>query len=465
MVLSRLLPACLLLGAALAAQLNAGKRGCGHMTMRSRFLKHHSKATTKNPGAGMTPDEIVPFEESFNDGFSMVSCLKDYMHVHGDKHGDGKFSYKLADISNVSIVHYEEMVPSEDAEPMTHEICFGFCRSIPEMRFFGITNGRDCYCTPYYKQMAGDSSDCDAPCDGNPSIMCGGKAKSSIFEMHACNDAAGNFESAKIDMQDLKSELDETNGKVTEASERMQDAAAALQPAYSTAGDSAASGLLQNAKIFAGKLEAEAKAGVELFDGLKTLQGDADGHDVEGSKVTDTEKLTADLKAATAKAKTQLGALSALEKQAIPPEDGEASKLYYPVMFFVDKEFEEVPSTCGGVAAAEPLVGTSEGCAQACEALGEGCVAFQYIQKKTAEGTDRGICGLFNKLKTATYYTGCAKEGSAAFLERSANRADVDDTKCMVRFADFRGTTLKPDPSGKCKACLKEAKQADRCPE
>merc|ERR1719326_1693258 len=104
----------------------------------------------------------------------------------GDKHGDGKFNYKAGDVSGVSIVHYTEMVPKLDQKPMTHEVCFGFCRSIKDMMFFGIHNGRDCYCTPYYKQMAGDSSECDAPCDGDSATMCGGKFKSSIFSLHAC---------------------------------------------------------------------------------------------------------------------------------------------------------------------------------------------------------------------------------------------------------------------------------------
>jgi hypothetical protein len=37
------------------------------------------------------------------------------------------------------------------------------------------------------------------------------------------------------------------------------------------------------------------------------------------------------------------------------------------------------------------------------------------------------------------------------------------DTKCMVKFSDFEGTTLKPNPSGKCDNCLREATKADRC--
>merc|ERR1719410_1786471 len=34
---------------------------------------------------------------------------------------------------------------------------------------------------------------------------------------------------------------------------------------------------------------------------------------------------------------------------------------------------------------------------------------------------------------------------------------------CMAKFSVFEGINLKPDPSGKCKLCLKELSKADRC--
>jgi len=138
----------------------------------------------------MNPAKITPFKETHMDGFRLVGCMKDSMHLHGDKFGDGKFSYELGDVSNVSIVNYDNHVAKEDRKPMTHAVCYAFCRSIKEMSFFGLTHGRDCYCTPFFKEIAGDSSMCDAVCEGDTSIMCGGMSKSSIFEMHACDDTA-----------------------------------------------------------------------------------------------------------------------------------------------------------------------------------------------------------------------------------------------------------------------------------
>merc|ERR1719316_1800921 len=99
-------------------------------------------------------EAVTPFQEVMKDGFYEVDCVKDYMHEQGDKAG-------------VSIVHYSMVVKTEDQEPMTPDVCFKFCRTVPDMIFFGLSLGRDCYCAPYFKAMAGDSSDCDAVCEGD----------------------------------------------------------------------------------------------------------------------------------------------------------------------------------------------------------------------------------------------------------------------------------------------------------
>lgn len=123
--------------------------------------------------------------EVLKSGFMQVTCIKDYMYYHGDKFGAGRHSYELGQVG-VSIVHYDSMVKKEDREPMSPKVCFKFCRSVPNMSFFGVLNGRKCYCEPYYKAMAGDSSMCDAHCDGDKTKYCGGKSKSTIFSMHSC---------------------------------------------------------------------------------------------------------------------------------------------------------------------------------------------------------------------------------------------------------------------------------------
>merc|ERR1719199_741710 len=148
----------------------------------------------KVPGAGM--EKVVPYETVLKDGFYEVACVKDQLFYKGDKFGDNKYDYTVGDVTNVSIVHYSEVIKKEDRKEMTHETCFEFCRTVPDMLYFGLIHGRDCYCAPYFKTVAGDSSDCDEVCASEPTQMCGGKTKSSIFEMHQCADTAGNLEDA-----------------------------------------------------------------------------------------------------------------------------------------------------------------------------------------------------------------------------------------------------------------------------
>lgn len=140
----------------------------------------------RNPGAGMDPGSITPFQTVLKDGFYNVDCVDDYMWQHGDKFGNNKNSYELGEVANVSIVHYGQLVPKEDAETMTPEVCFSFCRTIPDMSFFGIRNGNKCYCTPYFQSVAGDDSMCDVVCEGDATMMCGSTTKSSVFGMHSC---------------------------------------------------------------------------------------------------------------------------------------------------------------------------------------------------------------------------------------------------------------------------------------
>merc|ERR1719163_98018 len=402
----------------------------------------------KNPGAGMNPAAITPFETSHNDGFYSVACVKDSMHLHGDKFGDGKFSYELGDVANVSIVNYDAHVAKEDRKQMTQTVCFAFCRTISGMKYFGLTHGRDCYCAPYFKQIAGDSSECDAVCEGDNTMMCGGMTKSSIFEMHACNDAAGNLKDASTAAGEARATLTDTSSAVAEVSKEMQSAADTLQQAFGKAGDQAAGASLQAAKEFAGTLEHAAEKGQAIVAEIEALETDAGGKQADDQS---SEQVTAALQRATKSAKSEEAALAALKKKATTEvaNGTNASALYYPIMYFVDKAFVDVPSTCGGVSAADPIVGSHDECATACEAAVGKCVGFGYF----ASGN---LCFLFSKFSSVMYYTGC---GSGAFLQSvSASRAAAANaTKCFVKFANFEGTTLKPNPSGKCDGCLKEA--------
>merc|ERR1719362_2178395 len=244
------------------------------------------------------------------------------MFEHGDKFGDNKHEYELGDISNVSIVHYTAHVAKEQQEPMTHAICFAFCRGIPEMMFFGIKNGRECYCTPYYQQMAGDSSMCDAPCDGNAGMMCGGKSKSAIFQMHQCADTASDLKVAAGKLGAEMKNLDEIREKVRREGIWMQLAGKWLQKMFGPVGDIHASDLQQRAKAWSGELEDAAKKGKALHGKMEELEKAAGG--MTGAdfsmydKVTAAEEIIHEMETATAAAEQQIQTLDDLYNQAVP---------------------------------------------------------------------------------------------------------------------------------------------------
>jgi len=144
------------------------------------------------------------------------------------------------------------------------------------------------------------------------------------------------------------------------------------------------------------------------------------------------------------------------------------AKQYYPLMYFVNKDFTTAPSTCSGHAVGAPMVDvTLDGCAWACDEHVDSCVGFSYYAKGK-------LCFLMSKFTTAFYYTGCKTldnhpdirlHQKQAFLSAPLQQQKEADMTCMAKFSEFEGTTLKPDPSGKCKQCLKTITKADRCDE
>jgi len=230
------------------------------------------------PGAGI--DAFKPFKTVLKDGFLAVKCVKDYMYYRGDKFGDNKHDYKLGPVSNVSIVHYDAFVAKEDQAEMTQKKCFEFCRTVPNMGFFGIVNGRGCYCTPYFTPMESDSSQCDATCEGDNTIMCGGKSKSSIFAMHMCDSTMEDLAVRDGNAKKLSAAFDLQVKAAKSDSGDMQKAAADLQKRFGAVGDSGATGLLQNAKVFAGEL-------LHKAEDAETIANKLDGLVKTGSSLSD----------------------------------------------------------------------------------------------------------------------------------------------------------------------------------
>jgi len=232
--------------------------------------------------------------------------------------------------------------------------------------------------------------------------------------------------------------------KIALASSDMQSRADALQKLFLKAGDSATAGHLQEAKDFAVKLEHAAEDGRKRAAELGRLEA-----------MPDPNKL---LKEALDDADLSVRELTVLQQEANAPafeEVGNHVQSYKSLMYFVNKDFVGVPSTCGGKLASPPVLGDFNRCAAACDgaaAVSSSCVGFQYIP---SNGT--GLCLFFSKLSSVTYYPGCKQN----FLQRSV---DAQETQCVAKTARLGNmTSMKPDASGKCKGCLKEAKKAQRC--
>jgi len=513
------------------------------------------------PGAGI--DNVEPFDMVLNDGFLKVNCIKDYMYYHGDKFGDNKHDYKLSRVSRVSIVHYDAYVPKEDRNQITPQVCFEFCRTVPNMGFFGIVNGRSCYCTPYFIPMESDSSQCDAVCEGDSTNVCGGQSKSSIFAMHMCDSTKDDLGERRMKAALMKKRLTARVKTARKRSAAMQVMSANLQEVLGEVGDSGATGLLQSAKQFAGELEykadeveaeenklakladektslkdftspanvAKAKRVMEgidetmeraraVADELITLEAYAQGQHKPRAAAF---KYGGDVKLAPSSLSTPKGCtvmhegawidsayrelgyfdhnIDACVESVVKTsecqdgifdynsDDGFCScalsvpvefwsdngpnwriykmgvrdtpsplKQYYPVMYFADKQFEKVPTTCTGDLVAKPIVGkeqTADLCAAACNANLHDCAGFQYFR----DGAD-SLCFLFSKFNTGFYYAGCGEASSEAFLQ---TRSASFEASCYAKVSKFEGTSLAPKPNGKCKQCFKELTKADRC--
>lgn len=118
------------------------------------------------------------------DGFSRVSCENDIapasQRISFKEHACGK---------NLKSCRLTEL-------GMTPRLCFDFCRTYENAKFFGLIHGRDCYCSVYYHASSTGGGDCNAVCEGDKKQMCGGMEKSSLFEMHMCADSASEAETA-----------------------------------------------------------------------------------------------------------------------------------------------------------------------------------------------------------------------------------------------------------------------------
>merc|ERR1740138_931253 len=110
------------------------------------------------------------------------------------------------------------------------------------------------------------------------------------------------------------------------------------------------------------------------------------------------------------------------------------------------------------------MLGSMDACASECDRELHTCVGFSFFSLLDEKEADKGICVMLSKFKTITYYSGCGEEEKkGAFLQKKLADVATNSTQCMAKLSKFEGTTLKPNPSGKCEQCFREATDAERC--
>lgn len=379
-----------------------------------------------------------PQKKVYKDGFFEVGCYADSMVEFGDKFGNNADQYRMQH-TDMSVVWYKEIVLKENQEAMKPEVCFQFCRTVPSMGYFGITNGDGCYCTPYHKPMESGSSICNVPCTGDTTQMCGGAEKSTVWEMHWCNDAAADvkktagsavstilfFEREAWELEMWAGLLDETGTE--------------LQKIAGLGGDVASERWAQMAKERAGELKHLLWDGVcyksfhELQDTYHSAEdtssidlGVPDNLDRADAEIADMKELSKTTYDCAVKAEQEVTATYPWHVEFMESELAldygrswwnnhiaeaeEVSMTFYPLQYGLnpskDAAFKDISmSTCGGEPIGAPRILYWVECAAACEAAvyPEKCIGFQHYSFGNKEWKEP-LCILIKEFTSLTQY-------------------------------------------------------------
>merc|ERR1719428_366417 len=438
---------------------------------RDSFSKPGSGGTQVLKDEGMSQPGIIngefPFVKVLKDGYYEVGCFKDAMYINGDKFGDNKDQYKM-ESSGVSIAVYKELVLKESQVPMTPRACFEFCRTVPDMVFFGITNGRDCYCTPYYKPMAGNADTCDSGCEGDPAVMCGNQEKSTIWEMHLCDDTADELANALTEAKEALDFFFEQAGLSMDLGRLMQAGGAALEIVGQESKTPTVADNAMEIKKGAKDLEQTFERGLKFYKKLLYVYQDGktltDGDFSTAQHASAAELATHQMKEFAGPVLVEAQRMFDLVKLAHPPvfkllkeepeptdyaavaviKDGGFTDMYQHASYASDNTFPPGLSTCSGPIIGGPLTGISvEECGKVCTATEypDKCVAFSYYTMKP-EGFERpvDVCVLLSDVTTlTTYENGDAPEGCIPKAGKAPAEVCTPSALCMIKGSEIAG--------------------------
>jgi len=424
----------------------------------------------------------------YKDAYSPVGCFNDAMLKSGDKFSNGANEYKES-LPNVSIAVYKELVLEEDHKEMTPEVCYDFCRTVPDMVFFGIADGRDCYCTPFYQKAAGSDAKCDSPCPGDTTQTCGGKGRSGIWEMHMCMDTLADFMGVAVDTADALLLYYGTIMFTNTIAEDLQRSTQNLHVTAGLGGDPVARDLAQLGKVWAGEVEKsmfQNRCMKKYQELIAIYEGASDIPETDLSLAVNVERadtaqqemkrLIPEVAACTAVCQDHnlrtypyyFDLLEATSDAALQAKlntfTTKAMPLYYPILYFVERSMNPQMSTCNGKMVGEPMLLTMPECAEACDrhVYPIKCVGFQFFHlggKQTGGGVYRPMCYLFQEFTEVTRYT-CAfmEAGGSESLELFTNSSKLVTIAPEVENA----TVSKPAVAKPAQPTLKNAPTVPR---
>ncbi|KAH8814939.1 WSC domain-containing protein, partial [Xylogone sp. PMI_703] len=82
--------------------------------------------------------------------------------------------------------------PTESLDDMTIATCINFCGN-NSYTFAGLEYTKECYCANYISTFSTHlpDSDCNLPCAGNTTQICGGSLRLSVYQKQTSNKGAG----------------------------------------------------------------------------------------------------------------------------------------------------------------------------------------------------------------------------------------------------------------------------------
>jgi len=436
--------------------------------LKTFFLQTSGGPSMANPGSGaaqvvkdigrsklgkVAPAETgkftEPFYKVFKDGYSLSLCAKDSMYDFSDKYGFNKDQYKA---TNISIVRYEDVVLKEMQKAMSPKACYEFCRTVPDMVYFGIKGGSHCYCMPFFQKAASGSSSCDSPCPGDPSMMCGGKEKSMIFEMHLCADTHGDLLYSSVNAEEQLVYFYDTAFMTQKFAAHLETIGGELAKVV-TGNDPFASDLAQLAIKSAASLN-DPKTGwgvckgdymklLDQYEKSETMYKDGDfTFAKELQKAEDAMHFMDHLKVRlNTCAKESEGpilevypfyhdimvSLDEKELQGRVDKAGDEIIGFVPVLYKINPVADGGMSSCEGEPLGRPMPLKLPGCAMACDVMKEPrCAGFQYFQMMDGD-VQKPLCFLFHKIKDVRAYRCTSldlmkgpEEKKGAFIEEKA---------------------------------------------